>query len=128
MVMMPPKTAQSPRAIKTLHRSRISLATSRFVVLFTVPERIPTVTPSLGGCFKSVMGVEVSSIFSRSWTSLSSVSSTDISHPAHAASQSIATLTLLMGFPPNRDSFLYNALLQTGCQLSQYLILGNEPL
>src|SRR3990172_2693332 len=101
MVMIPPKTAQSPRAIKILHRSLISLATSWFVVLLTVPERIPTVTPSFGGCFKSVIGVEVSSIFSKSWTSLSSVSSKDISHPAHAASQSIATLTFVMSFPPN---------------------------
>jgi hypothetical protein len=28
------------------------------------------------------------------------MSKTDISHPAHAASQSIATFTLVMGFPP----------------------------
>ena len=83
----------------------MTLATSRWAVLLTVPVRIPTVTPSLGGCFKSVIGLEVISIFSKSWTSLSSISNKDIWHPAQAANQSVAILILAISRSPPLTTF-----------------------
>src|SRR5450756_506215 len=92
MVGTPPKTAQSPRAISTLLRSRNILATLSVVELLTPPSRIPTVTPSLAGCLRSVTGVEVSVTSWTRSTMRSSISNNDIWQPAHPASQSLCLL------------------------------------
>ena len=70
------------------------LATSSVVELFTPPSRMPTATPSLEGCFRSVIGVEVSVTFSSRVTMRSSMSSSDMWQPAQPAIQSLATVTL----------------------------------
>src|SRR5512133_1713904 len=92
MAGTPPKTAQSPRATNILHRERIKSATSSFEVLLTPPSRMPTSTPDLSGCLRSVIGEDRRSTNSRTLTILSSISSNDIWHPAQPAIQSEDTL------------------------------------
>ena len=98
-----PNVAQSPSAIRIWHRSRIILATSMLCVLQMAPSSIPTVTPSFGGCFRSVIGLDVISTDSNRFTIRSSMSKSDMWHPAQPASQSVAILTFVIVDSPLLD-------------------------
>ena len=96
MQLIPPKTAQSPQAMRILHLERSSRAMCASSSFPRPPSMTPTSTSGIS--LMSVIGVEVRSTFPIRSTIRSSISRNDMWHPAQASSHTDASLGLATGY------------------------------